>query len=226
MAGVADLALGPHQPLGHRRLGHEEGAGDLGRGEAAEGAQGERDPGLEGERRVAAGEDQPQPVVGDAAVPSCRRRGRARRWTVSAVRHGRLLDLGRAAPRRAAAGRGPGSGPSVVSQAPGLRGTPSAGHRSRARAKASWAHSSARSQSPVVRMSVATTRPHSSRNARATAASTLVQLHLPDRPDLDGAVAWRAGASTPPRWPRRDPCTRRRSSRRSAPWSRRRGRRR
>src|SRR4051794_25803725 len=60
----------------------------------------------------------------------------------------------------------------VVSQAPGRRGTPSRGQVRRARAKASWAHSSARSQSPVIRMSVATTWPHSSRNASATAVST------------------------------------------------------
>ena len=30
--GVPDLPLGPHEPLGHRRLGDEEGAGDLFRG--------------------------------------------------------------------------------------------------------------------------------------------------------------------------------------------------
>ena len=60
----------------------------------------------------------------------------------------------------------------VVSQAPGRPGIPSRGQRCRAVAKASWAHSSARSQSPVTRMSVATTRPHSSRNAASTAALT------------------------------------------------------
>ena len=49
---------------------------------------------------------------------------------------------------------------------------PSRGHRSSARAKASCAHSSARSQSPVTRMRVATTRPQSERNAATTAAST------------------------------------------------------
>ena len=60
----------------------------------------------------------------------------------------------------------------VVSQAPGRPGMPSRGQRCRAVANASWAHSSARSQSPVTRMSVATTRPHSSRNAASTAALT------------------------------------------------------
>ena len=48
------------------------------------------------------------------------------------------------------------------SQAPGRGGTPSRRQRSRAWAKASWAHSSARSQSPVSRISAATIRPHSS----------------------------------------------------------------
>jgi hypothetical protein len=58
----------------------------------------------------------------------------------------------------------------VVSHAPGLRGTPSTAHRVMAVANASCAHSSARSQSPVSPISVATTWPHSSRNAAATAA--------------------------------------------------------
>ena len=63
----------------------------------------------------------------------------------------------------------------VVSHAPGRPGMPSFGHRCRAIANASCAHSSARSQSPVVRISVATTRPHSSRNAASTAALTSIQ---------------------------------------------------
>src|SRR5580704_11762145 len=65
----------------------------------------------------------------------------------------------------------------VVSHAPGRPGTPSDGHRCRAIANASCAHSSARSQSPVVRISVATTLPHSSRNAASTAALTSVLIN-------------------------------------------------
>ena len=61
--GEADLLLGPGDPLGHGRLRHQERLGDLGDGEAAEQPQGERHPRLRGEGRVAAGEDQPQPVV-------------------------------------------------------------------------------------------------------------------------------------------------------------------
>jgi hypothetical protein len=47
--------------------GSEISARDLARREAAERAQGEADAGLGRQRRVARGEDQPQPVVGDRA---------------------------------------------------------------------------------------------------------------------------------------------------------------
>ncbi len=63
-AGRGDLALGPDQSLGHGRLRHPEGAGHLGRAQAGHHAQGQGDVGLGGQGRVAAGEHQPQPVVG------------------------------------------------------------------------------------------------------------------------------------------------------------------
>ena len=69
-AGVADLPLGPHDPLGERGLRDEERPGDLWRREAAEGAQRQRHPRVERERRVAAGEDEPQAIVGEAALAS------------------------------------------------------------------------------------------------------------------------------------------------------------
>ena len=56
--------LGPHEPLRHRRLGDQEGAGDLGSREAAERAQRERDLRLGGEGRMAAREEQFEPLVG------------------------------------------------------------------------------------------------------------------------------------------------------------------
>jgi hypothetical protein len=62
--GGADLALGAHDPLRHRGLRHQEGAGHLRGGEPAQRPEREPHPGLRGERRVAAGEDEPQPVVG------------------------------------------------------------------------------------------------------------------------------------------------------------------
>jgi hypothetical protein len=80
-ARLADLALGPHQPLRHGRLGDQEHRGDLGGGEPAHRAQGEGHAHAEVQRRVAAQEDQRQPVVPRAG----RRAGRRR------LAHGRLL---------------------------------------------------------------------------------------------------------------------------------------
>src|SRR6266508_1750927 len=73
----------------------------------------------------------------------------------------------------------------VVSQAPGLRGTPSVRQLCRAAANASCAASSARSQSPVTRINVATTWPHSVRNAATTAASAGCDIQ--ELPNLDRA---------------------------------------
>ena len=67
-AGAGDLALRADEPLLHRRLGGQERAGDFGRLQAAERAQRQGDPRLRRERRMAAGEDQPQPIVRDGAV--------------------------------------------------------------------------------------------------------------------------------------------------------------
>ena len=66
--GLRDLALGADEALGHRRLGHEERARDLGRRQAAERAQRQGDARLDRERRVTAREDEPQPVVRDGAL--------------------------------------------------------------------------------------------------------------------------------------------------------------
>jgi hypothetical protein len=65
--GVADLALRARQALAHRRLGHAERARDVGRPEPAEQPQRERHLRRRAEGRVAAGEDQPQPLVADHA---------------------------------------------------------------------------------------------------------------------------------------------------------------
>jgi hypothetical protein len=55
--------LGPADPLGHRRFRHEERARDLRGREAAYRAEGERDGGRRGQRRMAAHEQQQQAVV-------------------------------------------------------------------------------------------------------------------------------------------------------------------
>ncbi len=64
-AGVADLALHPDEPLRHGGLGHEHRARDLGGLEPPDGLQRQGDARLQVERRVAAREDQAQPVVLD-----------------------------------------------------------------------------------------------------------------------------------------------------------------
>ena len=60
---VSDLPLGPDQPLGDRRLGDQERAGDLGGLQPGHEPQGEGELRLGAQRRVAAGEDEPQPVI-------------------------------------------------------------------------------------------------------------------------------------------------------------------
>ena len=67
-AGVADLPLRADEPLRERRLGDEKGARDLGRLEAADEAQRQRDLCLRRERRMAAGEDQLEPLVGNGGL--------------------------------------------------------------------------------------------------------------------------------------------------------------
>ena len=62
---VADLGLGPHDPLRQRGRRPQECPGDLLGGEAADLAQGERDPGVRRQGGMAAGEDQAKPVVLD-----------------------------------------------------------------------------------------------------------------------------------------------------------------
>src|SRR6266516_1075594 len=68
-ARLPDLALRAHEALRHGGCGDEEGARDLLRREPAEGAQRERNLRLEREGRVAAGEDQTQPIVRHRALP-------------------------------------------------------------------------------------------------------------------------------------------------------------
>ena len=62
---LAERPLGADDALGDGRLRGQERAGDLLGGQAAEQPQGEGDPGLRRQHRVAGGEDQPQQVVVD-----------------------------------------------------------------------------------------------------------------------------------------------------------------
>jgi hypothetical protein len=62
-AAAGQRTLGPADPLRHRRLGDVEGVGDLARGEAGDGAQGQRHLGRGREVGVAAAEEQEERVV-------------------------------------------------------------------------------------------------------------------------------------------------------------------
>ena len=76
-AAALQRALGPADPLRHRRLRHVEGVGDLAGGEAADGAQGQRH--LRGGREVgvAAAEEQEERVVALLGVTGPAARGSA-----------------------------------------------------------------------------------------------------------------------------------------------------
>ena len=63
-AGVADLPLGADEALRDRRLGHQEGAGHGRRLDPADRPQRERDLRLAAQRRMAAGEQQRQAIIG------------------------------------------------------------------------------------------------------------------------------------------------------------------
>src|SRR5215207_6651011 len=63
--GGLDLALRAHEPLGHGRLGDQEGTRDVVRAQPAKRPQREGDLGIERERRMAAGEYELEPLVRD-----------------------------------------------------------------------------------------------------------------------------------------------------------------
>ena len=67
-ARVGEGPLGPHDPLGDRRLRDQEGARDLLGGQTAEQAEGEGDPGLGREDRMTGREHEAQEVVPEVVV--------------------------------------------------------------------------------------------------------------------------------------------------------------
>src|SRR5262245_32829274 len=79
----------------------------------------------------------------------------------------------------------------VTRHAPGGRGMPSRGQRSRAVVNASCTASSASSRSPRTRVRIATALDHSSRKTRSTSGCT--QALLQNRADLDRARVLRGG---------------------------------
>src|ERR671922_612913 len=111
--GLADLALGADEPLRERWLGEQERTRDLGRLQAADEPERERDLRLRRERRVAAREDEAQPLVGDRARVHLLSRA-PRKLLEPAEQLGLPLEIALAADAvdRAVAGRGhdPGTG--------------------------------------------------------------------------------------------------------------------
>ena len=135
--------LRPADPLGHRRLGDEEGAGDLGGRQAADRAQRERDLRRRGQRRVAAQEEQRERVVlvGAGSSLGCR----------ASNASGGVMRGGLLAPRRAVSLRSSSvrrRDATVTSQPRGFSGTPSSGHCTAAASSASWTASSQASNWP------------------------------------------------------------------------------
>jgi hypothetical protein len=66
--GLGQRAFGAHDALRDRRLGHQEGARDLLRRQAAEQAQRERQARLGGQQRMAGREHQPQEIITDVVI--------------------------------------------------------------------------------------------------------------------------------------------------------------
>ncbi len=221
-AGIVDLALRPHESLRHRRLGHEERSRDLGGGQAGERAQGERDLRLDRECRVAAGEDQPEPVVGHAA-------GVVHRWWLVGHEDSGLPHLLRTALRA--------SQPIERAVARG-RGQPGAGIRGHAVTRPPFE----RPRERVLRALLGEVPVARGPDEGGDDAPPLVPEHTGDcilyraaghgsttSPRWDAprwTRAWHQGSSTPPRWLRRGPCSRPGRSRPAAPWSPRTARRR
>ena len=114
---AADLPLRAHEPLGHRRLGDEERAGDLLRRQAAERAQRQRDLRLARECGMAAREDQAQPFVGNRLVLLA---------VCGPARAPRAAPSCAGASARAGSGRSPGCARSSAATRRGCRGRPRA----------------------------------------------------------------------------------------------------
>ena len=210
---VADLALRADEALRHRRLGDQEGAGDLRRRQAAERAQGERDPRLRRERRVAAGEDQPQAVVGELVGVTARSSpsARAARARPASSVFASSVALAAQAVDRAVAGdaRDPGAG--IVRHAvarPALEGDDE-GVLDRLLGEVEVAEDADQGRDRPSRLAPeqAVERPFANRYDAAASwhaghASGGLVVH--DRPDLDRAAP-APGSSSPTRGPRRGP---------------------
>ena len=161
------------------------------RSQARERAQRERDLRLDGERRVAAGEDEAQAIVGPCAA-SPRRRVAVVGEAARGRRAARPAGASRARRRRSSTAL---LRAARMSHARGLSGRPSRGHCRTAASKAASSASSARSKSPRTRISVARTRPRSSRK---TASMVARGVHRPlEREHSPSGFALRQAAGSP-----------------------------
>ena len=158
--------LGAADALRHRRFGHQERAGDLGRGQAADGAQRQRDGRRARQRRMAAHEQQDQrvvlrrPVVAIGAAATSSRLDAPRRPRVS--RRRRAISLRTWSVMRRDA--------TWISQPRGLSGTPSRRPLQRAASSASCTASSAAAKSPKRRTTAPSTCGASSRSRCSASA--------------------------------------------------------
>src|SRR5262249_39559241 len=163
--GLADLPLGPDQPLRHGRLGDQERGRDLGRGQPAHRAQRQPHPGRRVQRGGAAGEDQRKLVVGARRPPASRvRRGATRSPPPPAPRSPSPPPPPPPRPRSSPLCR-----PAPTTQPRGLPGGPPAGHRAKAAAQASCTASSAPSRSPTWPATAATAAHQWARNTSPSA---------------------------------------------------------
>ncbi len=195
-ARLGERALGADDALGDGRLRDEEGARDLGGGEAAEQAQRERDARLGREDRVAGGKHEAEEIVAHLLVDGAGRGPARRSCSASRARPSSSWWRSRTLPRRRTSMARRFA--VAISQAPGLSGMPTSGQRSSAATSASWASSSARPTSRTIRARPAMSRGDSMRQ-RASMVRWMSPVTAPDQSIIPAARP-RSGAASPP-WP-------------------------
>ena len=121
---VLDLVLGAHDALCHGRRAGEERTRDLLGGQSADLPEGERQLRVRRQGRMAAGEDEPQPVVVDDGIVERRPRPAPRRDAPQAAPARHRSERRRRIPSIAL------KRPVDTSHARGFSGIPSRGHRS------------------------------------------------------------------------------------------------
>ncbi len=206
MPASRDLALRAHEPLRHRRLRDEERARDLVGRQAAERAQRQRDLRVERERRMAAGEDELEPLVGEHGLVQVVVHGlaapRAGASSRASVRSRRMRSIARLRAVDDEPARPGSRGRRRAASARRRSRTPPARPPRRGRSRRG-SRSGSRGRGPTRR----------GRPARAAAHSPPPAAPRPRRPSAPPGCAPRS------RSPRRGRRPRRGRSRRAPPWS-------